>query len=150
MQPISQGIYRLFDQVSNINGFLKGLIFRISQMGADSRFALHITGKFRRFWLVHFRKEYIHRQLSTRQGECRQCGNCCNLLFTCPMLTKQGHCLAYGSCRSQSCKVFPIEQRDIEEVKLCGGQCGYRFNGETLEKSEDGMREQELQLDGTV
>jgi hypothetical protein len=25
------------------------------------------------------------------------------------------------------CKSFPIDQRDIDEVALCGGTCGYRF-----------------------
>jgi len=25
---------------------------------------------------------------------------------------------------------FPIDQRDIDEVKLCGGICGYCFNWE--------------------
>jgi uncharacterized protein YdhG (YjbR/CyaY superfamily) len=56
------------------------------------------------------------------------------LLFTCPMLTKQGRCLVYGACRPQACKVFPIDQRDIDEVKLCGAQCGYRFSGEDSDK----------------
>ena len=44
-----------------------------------------------------------------------------NLLFTCPMLTKQGRCLGYGTCRPQACKVFPIDQRDVDEMKRCGG-----------------------------
>jgi hypothetical protein len=49
------------------------------------------------------------------------------MLFTCLMLTKQGLCLTYGTCRPQSCKIFPIDQRDIDEVDLCGGKCGFRF-----------------------
>ncbi len=81
----------------------------------------------RRFWLVHTRKNFVKAQLAARQGECQRCGTCCNLLFTCPMLTKEGRCLAYGTCRPEACKVFPIEQRDIEEAKLAGGKCGYRF-----------------------
>ncbi|NOX32138.1 MAG: hypothetical protein GXP56_00150 [Deltaproteobacteria bacterium] len=91
---------------------------------------LHSIGKSRRLWQVHFRKEYVRTQLAGRQGNCAQCGTCCNLLFTCPMLTKQGRCFAYGTCRPQACKVFPINQRDIDEIKLCGGQCGYYFNKE--------------------
>ncbi len=95
---------------------------------ADSRFGLHLTGKIRRLWLVHYRKDYVSRQLESRRGGCRQCGTCCNLLFTCPMLTREGRCSAYGVCRPQACKVFPIDQRDVEEARLAGGQCGYRFN----------------------
>ncbi|EPR43102.1 hypothetical protein dsx2_2462 [Desulfovibrio sp. X2] len=94
----------------------------------ESRFLLHAVGKSRRFLLVHFRKEYVRRQLSGRSGGCRQCGTCCNLLFTCPMLTTHRTCLAYGTCRPEACKVFPIDRRDIDEVATCGGRCGYTFD----------------------
>jgi hypothetical protein len=30
------------------------------------------------------------------------------------------------------CKSFPIDQKDIEEVALCGGACGYRFEKHPL------------------
>lgn len=98
----------------------------------DSRVFLHGRGKIRRFLLVHFRKQYVQTQLLMRRGECRQCGSCCNLLFTCPALTKHGKCLVYGVCRPGACKVFPIDQRDIEEVRLCGSRCGYRFEKKML------------------
>mgnify|MGYP005811826513 CR=1 FL=1 len=91
------------------------------------RFLLHINGKFRRFLLVHFQKQYIKDQLLIRQGNCQQCGFCCNMLFTCPMLGQQGGCAGYGLWRPKSCKVFPIDQSDIDEVFLCGGKCGYYF-----------------------
>ncbi len=100
----------------------------ILQARRDSRFLLHCIGKVRRFLLVHFRQDYVQHQLKSRGGTCRQCGTCCNLLFTCPMLTKDGRCFAYGTCRPEACKVFPIDQRDIAEVKLCGHHCGYRFD----------------------
>lgn len=93
----------------------------------DSRVFLHAVGKVRRFCLVHFRKTYVREQLRARTGACRQCGFCCNMLFTCPLLTRAGRCVAYGVCRPLSCKVFPIDRRDIDEVARCGGRCGYRF-----------------------
>ena len=102
--------------------------FNISQIFRNLRFVLHSKGKIRRFLLVHFQKAYVEKQLSIRHGTCHQCGSCCELLFTCPLLTTQGHCLVYGSCRPQSCKVFPIDQRDINEVNRCGAQCGYSFD----------------------
>jgi len=98
-----------------------------SQAVQGSRFLGHVSGKIRRFCLVHFRKDYVKRQLDLRQGECRQCGTCCNLLNTCPMLTSGGRCFAYGTCRPQVCKVFPIDERDIAEVKMCGRSCGFYF-----------------------
>lgn len=91
---------------------------------------IHATAKVRRFLMVHFQKKYVQDQLAVRGGDCKQCGVCCNLLFTCPMLTKSRRCLVYGTCRPGACKVFPIDQRDIDEVSLNGGRCGYHFNAE--------------------
>lgn len=134
MQLISQSRYRWFDQIVGLPTFFYRLILTITQPFQDSRFVLHSSGKLRRFWLVHFQKEYVQGQILARQGNCRQCGACCNLLYTCPMLTKPGRCFVYGSCRPQACKVFPIDRRDIDEVNLCGVQCGYRFNNEDSPK----------------
>ena len=130
MHLIGHSMQGWLDQIAGLTTSFNRLIFTITRAVKDSRFVLHATGKLRRFALVHFRKEYVHRQLPVRKGKCHQCGTCCNLLFTCPMLTKQGRCFVYGSCRPQTCRVFPIDQRDIDEVKLCGAQCGYRFSEE--------------------
>jgi hypothetical protein len=128
MQIINHGTHRWFGLISVVTSYFNRLIFIVSQAFQDSRFVLHAVGKLRRLGLVHLKKEYVQRQLLVRTGACRQCGTCCNLLYTCPMLTKQGRCLVYGFCRPQACKVFPIDQRDIDEVNLCGGHCGYRFD----------------------
>ena len=141
MKLISYSVHRCFGQISDLTTFFYRLISTVTQVFKDSRFVFHACGKLKRFCLVHFRKEYVQCQLLVRKGSCRQCGACCNLLFTCPMLTKQGRCLVYGSCRPQACKVFPIDQRDIDEVKFCGGQCGYRFDNEY---SENTSQEKEL------
>ena len=129
MQLINRSVHRWFEQTSTLTVFPRRFISTIIRAVNDSRFTLHTTGKLRRFWLVHFRKDYVQNQLLARKGDCRQCGICCNLLFTCPMLTKGGRCVVYGFCRPQACKVFPIDQRDIDEVSLCGGHCGYHFDG---------------------
>ncbi len=130
MKIMTQGVHRRFEQIIDLTTFPYRLLASVKQMLSNSRVVLHASGKMRRFGLVHSRKRYVRGQLAVRQGACRQCGACCNLLFTCLMLTKQGRCLAYGTCRPQACKVFPIDQRDIEEVKMCGGRCGYCFNKE--------------------
>jgi len=134
MQLISHNMHRWFGQIAVLSNFFNRLISTGTQAFQGSRFVLHSSGKLRRFWLVHFRKGYVERQISVRQGDCHQCGTCCNLLFTCPMLTKQRRCLVYGTCRPQACKVFPIDQRDIDEVNFCSGHCGYRFDGEDSNK----------------
>lgn len=119
--------YKWFHKASVLTTFFYRLIFIPAQAIGNSRFLLHTTNKLRRFWLIHFRNEYVQRRLLTRRGACHQCGTCCNLLFTCPMLTKQEKCFIYNYCRPQACKTFPIDQRDIDEVELCGGHCGYLF-----------------------
>jgi hypothetical protein len=127
MKSISQSVFTWFEHPSVLPAFLDHLVDSARRTIADSRCLLHTAGKLRRFWLVHCRKRYVQTQLLARQGECRQCGVCCNLLFTCPMLTRHGKCIVYGSCRPRSCKVFPIDQHDLDEVDLCGGHCGYHF-----------------------
>jgi hypothetical protein len=88
---------------------------------------IHLMGKLRRFYLVYFRKGYVKRQLTLRKGECHQCARCCSFVFVCPMLTRRRLCRIYNKFRLEMCKSFPIDQRDIDEVALCGGTCGYRF-----------------------
>lgn len=92
-----------------------------------SLFMIQMMGKLRRFYLIHFRKAYVRRQFLLRKGHCRQCATCCTLLFTCPVLTRSRLCLIYGRFRPRVCKVFPIDQRDIDEIALYGAECGYRF-----------------------
>lgn len=89
------------------------------------------TGKIRRFFIVHFRKTYMTRQLQHRQGDCHQCGTCCHFSIACPLLTTDKLCRVYGKCRPKACKVFPIDQHDIDDVTACGGACGYRFTAPT-------------------
>ncbi len=125
---------KVLNYVVVITDIIHQWISSIIEVTQNNRFILHLTGKIRRLFLVHFRKRYVQNQLLIREGKCRQCGMCCNLLFTCPMLTKQGRCLIYGTCRPRACKVFPIDQRDIKEVELCGGKCGYRFNKSLSQK----------------
>ena len=135
MRLIGFSIQRWFEHAYGLNTIPYRLMHGVAQTFRDSRFVLHANAKARRFLLVHFRKKYVQDQLLSRAGDCRQCGVCCNLLFTCPTLTKQGRCLVYNTCRPKACKVFPIDQRDIDEVKLNGGNCGYRFEAENSSKT---------------
>ena len=127
MHMIPQRVNRVFHQVNAVTGFVRLRMSNRISVIRNYRFWLHISAKIRRLFLVHLRKEYVRRQLLCREGACRQCAVCCKLLYNCPMLTRQGLCLVYHICRPQACKVFPIDQRDIDEVILNGGRCGYRF-----------------------
>ena len=88
---------------------------------------IHLAGKFRRFYLVYFRRRYVKTQLALRKGECHQCAHCCSFVFACPMLKRDRLCRIYNKFRLEMCKRFPIDQRDIDEVVLSGGTCGYYF-----------------------
>ena len=57
---------------------------RSGKVIGKSHFVIHLIGKLRRFYLVHFRKKYVQKQLALRDGKCRQCGQCCVLFFSVP------------------------------------------------------------------
>ena len=96
--------------------------------------------KVRRFYYGSFRKDYVERSVSeTRDGDCHRCGACCELLFQCPFLGRDGqnlpYCRIYGDLRPANCHSYPFDTVDAE---IEG--CGYTFKPEarrsdaTLEK----------------
>ena len=87
-----------------------------------------LKAKLRRFFIIHFRPGYLKKQHQMRRGHCRQCGLCCSLFVRCPFFTSDHLCRVYGKCRPKVCKVYPIDQRDIDEIAALGGQCGYSFD----------------------
>ncbi|MBC7911011.1 MAG: YkgJ family cysteine cluster protein [Pyrinomonadaceae bacterium] len=84
-------------------------------------------GKLRRFVSANFRKQEVVAMLSLRRGECNRCGACCEILFKCPFLKKHRDgtttCGIYED-RPNQCRLFPIEKRDLEEVR---GSCSFYF-----------------------
>jgi hypothetical protein len=99
-----------------------------SRKVADAKLrARQAQGKIRRFVITNFRKQDTLASLALRHGECNRCGACCELVFKCPFLKKQSDgtslCGIYEN-RPNSCRLFPIEQRDIKEVR---GSCSYYF-----------------------
>jgi hypothetical protein len=87
------------------------------------------AAKLRRLFVVHLRPGYVKQQQNLRGGQCNQCGKCCVLFVNCPMLTKDGLCRVYGKYRPKVCKIYPIDQKDIDEISSLGGRCGYKFEG---------------------
>ena len=89
--------------------------------------ARQAQGKVRRFVIANFRKKEVIEALSLRRGDCNRCGACCELLFKCPFLKKQDDgtslCGIYED-RPNQCRMFPINKRDIEEVR---GTCSFYF-----------------------
>ena len=93
-----------------------------------SVFMMHMNGKVRRFWAVNFRRGYVRRQMARRKGDCHQCGTCCKLGYTCPVLHHNRQCMIYHGYRPTSCCEFPLDERDIRDVRAAGGKCGYNFD----------------------
>ncbi len=94
----------------------------------DARFrARQAHGKLRRFVHANFRKEDVVESLSLRRGDCNRCGACCEILFKCPFLKKHDDgtttCGIYED-RPNQCRLFPIDRRDLEEVR---GSCSFYF-----------------------
>lgn len=91
----------------------------------------NLTGKLvrraRRFYLATFKKDYVIKSVAeTRQGQCHQCGACCELIYKCPFLGKDAnnlsYCRIYGDLRPNNCHVYPIDKIDSEIP-----QCGFTF-----------------------
>jgi len=87
-----------------------------------------LTNKFRRLMICHFKRDYLQKSLSVRQGDCLQCGKCCELLYRCPALIKRNgmtRCLIYHRGRPMQCRAFPIDKKDLADVDF---KCGYFFS----------------------
>ena len=84
-------------------------------------------GKIRRFLVLRFQKTYVEAQIEERQGECNQCGNCCEILYRCPFLVKiedgSSLCSIYED-RPKQCAAFPIDDKCLSEVDF---DCTYTF-----------------------
>lgn len=93
----------------------------------ESVLTRQVRGKIRRFFLSNFRPGYVRRQLALRHGDCKQCGVCCGLGNTCPVLHGARHCLIYNGWRPRACRLFPIDRRDLADVEAAGGHCSYSF-----------------------
>jgi len=105
----------------------------------DAKFrARQAQGKLRRFVSANFRKQEVVASLALRRGECNRCGACCEILFKCPFLKK--HEDGTTSCgiyedRPNQCRLFPIEKRDLEEVR---GTCSFYFIEKPVKLSRTG------------
>lgn len=101
---------------------------RRSRTVEDAKFrARQAQGKVRRFVSANFRKDEVIESLALRRGDCNRCGACCEILFKCPFLKKHEDgtttCGIYED-RPNQCRLFPIEKRDLEEVR---GSCSFYF-----------------------
>ena len=89
--------------------------------------ARQVRGKVRRFVNIRFRKEEVVEKLALRRGDCNRCGACCEILFKCPFLKKAEDgtttCGIYED-RPDQCRLFPIEPRDLREVRV---ECSFYF-----------------------
>ena len=83
--------------------------------------------KARRAYLGTFRKDYIQQSIAAnRTGDCHRCGLCCELIYKCPFLGRDGqnlpYCRIYGDLRPANCKNYPFDKIDSEI-----DACGYKF-----------------------
>ena len=104
------------------------------------------TGKARRFLQVRFKRGYVAQQVLKRQGECNQCGNCCEILFRCPFLIKgedgPSLCSIYAD-RPGQCAAFPINKKCLAEVDF---DCTYSFSDPPVKASKNSL----IQIESTT
>ncbi len=101
---------------------------RLRAVHEEARFrSRQAQGKLRRFLWTNLRKHEVIEALALRRGECNRCGACCEILYKCPFLKKEadgtGTCGIYEE-RPNACRYFPIDQRDLLEVR---GSCSFYF-----------------------
>lgn len=90
-----------------------------------------LYGKALRFYYGHFRKAHVERSLALRQGECKRCGACCNLLVECAFAKDcdgNAGCRIYAK-RPVNCRIFPMDARDLtdRDLMLPSRSCGFSF-----------------------
>ena len=103
-------------------------------MGMPKKQIILAWGKIRRMFLVYLRPHKTRTDLSKRQGECQRCGACCAIVLRCPALKGNNgtiQCRIYDA-RSNVCKTFPINQKDIDDRDLImpHKKCGFYFNNQ--------------------
>lgn len=92
-----------------------------------------LWGTPRRFYLNVFRPGYVRRSLAQRQGACRRCGACCQLVVKCRFLKRDQAglpaCRIYNICRTKNCSNFPINRRDLADRNLVAPHtpCGFSW-----------------------
>ena len=105
-------------------------VHRLRSLGWRNR-AILLWGKLRRFYLVHFRPQYVEASLARRVGECHRTGACCNVLFPCPLLgwVKRLPVCGIYLRRPKNCTTFPIDERDLKDRNIVNPwePCGFSF-----------------------
>ena len=75
---------------------------------------LSLIASLRRRYLFIFKRSYVNKMLSKRQGSCDGCGGmCCIRNMNCSFF-KKGKCSIYNKGIPLFCKIYPIDQKDIE------------------------------------
>lgn len=75
---------------------------------------LSLRSSVRRRYYCYFKKKHVEEMLSKRQGSCEGCeGVCCYITRICPFI-EDGKCKLYKKGIPFFCKVFPIDEKDIE------------------------------------
>lgn len=115
-------------------GHRKNMLLARTGAGLGAKVQLS-WGKIRRFYLGQFRPGYVKSKLIMRRGECLRCGTCCKLLYLCPELEElpDGTTLcSMHENRPINCRIFPIDQRDLNDRDLISKNgdkqpCGFDF-----------------------
>jgi len=67
----------------------------------------NLKGQTRRIFFNYLKKGYVAEQLEKRKGDCRQCGQCCALVFRCPFLNSESKCIIYIREDPDTVQPFP-------------------------------------------
>jgi hypothetical protein len=83
----------------------------------------------RRRYIFHFKKRKFYENLKKRKGKCKKCGACCNLTRSFCLFLENNKCNLYKSKIPFMCKIYPIDQKEIDSYGLTD-ICGYYWEEE--------------------
>ncbi|MBS1194453.1 MAG: hypothetical protein H6R29_385 [Methanomicrobia archaeon] len=87
---------------------------------------ISLRSSLRRRYLYFFRRDYVEKMLSVRQGSCEGCGGvCCARVRSCPFL-EEGRCSLYTNGIPFFCQLFPVDWKDIE-LSAVSDVCQYSW-----------------------
>lgn len=87
----------------------------------------------KRTYLYYFDTDKVLNSYKARNGECKQCGKCCEFFgIKCPLLSKQNRCAIYRFRPILLCKIPPLNLFPAEIEKHKALNCGFHWEGKDV------------------
>jgi hypothetical protein len=112
--------------LSKANRLILDYNFKLLYRAGFKNIIRTIKNQLRRYYYFRFRKEYIAASIAKRQGSCKKCGKCCEvMIFQCvnfeKPICKIWQRMGFEQLPHQ-CQVYPFDESDKNSS---APDCGY-------------------------